>query len=72
MLYTEVVNKRVEKIIEVKVFHDFLKFINQIRIRNTLLQKFLHIDLIFFDQLIVCSVKFGKRFAEFRIPIGLF
>ena len=64
MFYTEVVNKRVEKIIQVKVSNDFLKFINQIRIRNTWLQKFLHTDLIFFDQLIVCSVKFGKRFAD--------
>ena len=38
----------------------------EIWIRNTLLQKFLQTDMIFFDQLIVSSIKFGKCFAEFQ------
>ena len=53
---------------------DFLRFINQIsiefRIRNTLLQKFLQTDMIFFDQLKVSPVKFGKCFAEFMTAIA--
>ena len=64
-----------QKIREVRVYSAFLKFINQISIefpiRNILLQKFLQTDMIFFDQLIASSVKFGKCFAEFMILIAL-
>ena len=38
---------------------------------GALLQKFLQADMIFFDQLKVSSVKFGKCFAEFMILIAL-
>ena len=33
--------------------------------------KFLQSDMIFFDQFKVPTIKFGKRFAEFMIPIAL-
>ena len=39
--------------------------------RNTLLQKFLQTDIIYFDQFEVPTVKFEKCFAEFMIPIAL-
>ena len=61
-----------EKIIEVCISNDFLKFINQISlefwIRNTLLHKFFQTYMIFFDQFKVPTIKFGKCFAEFVIP----
>ena len=54
---------------------DFLKFIYQISIKfwitNTLLHKFFQTDMIFFDQFKVPTIKFGKCFAEFMIPIAL-
>ena len=28
--------------------------------------------MIFFDQIIVCSLKYGNGFSEFMIPIALF
>ena len=57
------------------ISNDFLKFICQIYIefwiRNTSLQKFLQIDMIFIDQFKVLMIKFGKCFAEFMIPMAL-
>ena len=43
----------------------------EFRIRNTLLQKFLQADMIFFDQFIVPMIECGKCFAEFMIPVAL-
>ena len=64
-----------EKIGEVWISNDFLKFIYQISIKswitNTLLHKVFQTDMIFFDQFNVPSIKFGKCFAEFMIPIAL-
>ena len=64
-----------EKIREVWISNDFLKFIYQISIKlwitNTLLHKFFQTDMIFFDQFKVPTIKFGKCFAEFMIPIAL-
>ena len=64
-----------EKIREVWISNDFLKFIYQISIefwiRNTLLRKFFQTDMILFDQFKVPTIKFGKYFAEFMIPIAL-
>ena len=57
------------------ISNDFLKFIYQISIEfwitNTLLHRFFQTDMIFFDQFKVPTLKFGKRFAEFMIPIAL-
>ena len=54
--------------------NDFLKFIYQISIEfwitNNLLHKFFQTDMIFFDQFKMPTIKFGKRFAEFMIPIA--
>ena len=72
----ETVNNAFQKIREVWISNDFLK-INiynisiEFWIRNTLLQKFLQTDMIFFDQFNVPTIKFGKCFAEFMIPIDL-
>ena len=67
--------KRFEKIGEVWISNDFLKLIYQISIEfwitNTLLHKFFQTDMIFFDQFKVPTIKFGKCFAEFMIPIAL-
>ena len=64
-----------QKIREVWISNDFLKFIYQISIKfwitNTLLHKFFQTDRIFFDQFKVPMVKFGKFFAEYMIPIAL-
>ena len=38
---------------------------------NTLLYKFFQTDMIFFDQFKVPTIKFGKCFVEFMIPIAL-
>ena len=55
-------------------FQYFFLFIYQISIefwiRNTLLQKF-QTEVIFFDQFKVPTIKFGKCFVEFMIPIAL-
>ena len=40
-------------------------------ITNTLLHKFFQTDMIFFDQFKVPTIKFGKCFVEFMIPIAL-
>ena len=40
-------------------------------ITNTLLHEFFQTDMIFFDQFKVPTIKFGKCFAEFMIPIAL-
>ena len=40
-------------------------------ITNTLLHKFFQTDMIYFDQFKVPTIKFGKCFAEFLIPIAL-
>ena len=57
------------------ISNDFLKFIYQISIQfwitNALLHKFFQTDMIFFDQFKVPTIKFGKCFAEFMIPIAL-
>ena len=57
------------------ISNDFRKFIYQISIefwiRNTLLQKFLQTDMIFFNQFKVAKVKFEKIFAESMISIAL-
>ena len=59
-----------EKIREVWISYDFLKFIYQISIKvwitNTLLHKFFQTGMIFFDQFKVPTIKFGK----FMIPIA--
>ena len=66
-----------EKIREVWISNDFLKFIYQISINfwitNPLLHKFFQTDnvMIFFAQFKVPTIKFGKCFAEFMIPIAL-
>ena len=53
-----------QKIREVWISNDFLKFIYKISIKfgitNTLLHKFFQTDMIFFDQFKVPTVKFGK------------
>ena len=53
----------------------FLKFIYQIPIevwiRNTLFQKYLQTDMIFFDQFKAATIIFRNCFAEFMIPIAL-
>ena len=71
----EMVNNTFKKIREVWIFNDFLRFIYQISIefwiRNTLLQKFLQTDMIFFDQFKVPTVKFGNCFAEFSDTYNL-
>ena len=60
---------------EVWIFNDFLKFIYQISIKflitNTLLHKCFQTDMIYLDQYKVPTIKFGKYFAEFMIPIAL-
>ena len=58
------------------ISNGFLKFIYQISIEfwitNTLLLKFFQTDMILFDQFRkVPTIKFGKCFAEFIIPIAL-
>ena len=40
-------------------------------IRITLLHKFFQTDMIFFDQIEVPTIKFGKCFAEFMLSIAL-
>ena len=40
-------------------------------LRNTLLQKLFQTDMIFFDQFKSPTIKFGKCFSEFKIPIVL-
>ena len=64
-----------EKIREVWISNDFLQFIYQISIEfwitYTLLNKFFQTDMIVFDQFKVPTIKFGKRFAEFMIPMAL-
>ena len=40
-------------------------------ITNTLLHKFFQTNMIFFDQFKVPTIKFGKCFEEFMIPISL-
>ena len=58
-----------EKIGEVRIY------IYQISVEfwstNTLLNKFCLTDMIFFDQFKEPTIKFGKCFAEFMIPIAL-
>ena len=60
---------------EVCISNNFLRFIYQISIKlwitNTLLHKFFQTDMIIFDQFKVPTIKFGKCFAEFMIPITL-
>ena len=72
---TKVAHCTFEKIREVWIFNDFLKFIYKISIKfwitNTLLHKFFQTDMIFFDQFKVPTIKFRKYFAEFMIPIAL-
>ena len=64
-----------EKIGEVWISNDFLEFIYQISIEfwitNNLLHKIFQTDMIFFDQFKVPTIKLGKCFAEFMIPIAL-
>ena len=70
-----------QKIREVWISNDFLKFIYQISIKflitNTLLHKFFQTDMILFDQFEVPTIRFGKRFADLSflllsmIPIAL-
>ena len=70
-----------QKIREVWISNDFLKFIYQISIKfwitNTLLHKFFQTDMILFDQFEVPTIRFGKCFADlsflllFMIPIAL-
>ena len=53
---------------------DFLKIYpisTELRIRNTLLQKFFQTGMIYLVQFKKSTVKFGKCFAEFMIPIAL-
>ena len=71
----ETVYNTFDKIREVWISNDFLKFIYQISIEfwitNTLLHKFFQTDMIFFDRFKVPTIKFGNCFAEFMIPIAL-
>ena len=66
-----------EKIREVWTSNNFLKFTCIYHIplefwtRDTLLQKFLQTNMIFFDQFKVPTVKFGKCLTEFMISIVL-
>ena len=68
----ETVNNTFGKVREVGISNDFLKFIYQISkefwIRNKF---FFQTDVILFDQFKVPTIKFGKCFAEFMIPIVL-
>ena len=63
------------KRLEVWISNDFLKFIYQISIKfwitNTLLHKFFQTDMILFNQFKKPTIKFGKHFEEFMIPIAL-
>ena len=43
----------------------------QFGIRNTLLQKILRTDMIFYNQFIVSWVKFLRHLVEFTMPIAL-
>ena len=68
-----------EKIGEVWISNDFLKFIYQISIEFWITNtknvpcciSFFQTDMIFFDQFKVPTIKFGKCFAEFMITIAL-
>ena len=60
-----------EKIREVLISNDFLKFINQISIEFFCCISFFQTDMIFFDQFKVSTIKFGKCYAEFMISIAL-
>ena len=48
------------------ISNNFLKFLYQIFI-----QFWIQTEMIFFDQFKVSTIKFGKCFAEFMIPIAL-
>ena len=65
----------VEKIGEVRIFNDFLKFIYQTSIEfwitNTLLYKFFQTDMKFFNQFKMPTIKFRKCFADLMIPTAL-
>ena len=65
-----------EKIREVWISNDFLKFTYEISIEFWITNipcciSFFQTDMIFFDQFKVPSIKFGKCFAEFMISIAL-
>ena len=66
---------RLKKFREVWISYDFLKYIYQSSIEfwitTTLLHKCFQNDMIYFDQFKVPTIKFGKSFAEFVIPIAL-
>ena len=63
--------KRSEKFGFPKIFLIYIPNLHRIWITNTLLHKFFLTDMIFFDQFKVPTIKFGKRFADFMIPIAL-
>ena len=63
-----------EKLGEVWISNDFLEFIYQISIKFLITNNLLHFfqtDMIFLDQFKVPTIKFGKYFAEFMIPIAM-
>ena len=68
----ETVYNTFEKIREVWISNDFLIYEISIEflIRNTFLNQFFQTDMIFYDQFKVPTIKFGKCFAEFTIPIA--
>ena len=56
----------------VPVHHFSITYISiEVWIRSTLQHKLLQTNMIFFDQLIVCLLKFGICLAVFMIPIAL-
>ena len=64
--------KRLEKFGFPMIFFNlYAKSLKKFWITNTLLHKFFQTDMIFFDQFKVPTIKFGKCFAEFMIPIAL-
>ena len=64
-----------EKNGDVLISNDFLQCIYQISIEfwitDTLLYKFFQTDILFFDQFKGSTIKFGKCFEKFMIPIAL-
>ena len=63
--------KRLEKFGFPMIFLNLYQISIEFWITNTLLHKFFHTDMIFFDQFKVPTIKFGKCFAEYMILIAL-
>ena len=63
--------KRLEKFGFPMIFLNLYTNLHKFGITNTLLHNFFQTDMIFFDQFKMSTIKFGKCFAEFMIPIAL-